>query len=103
MTIITTVAELDVLPVGTPLTDRDDDQWQKLPNGRWAMPGRIGSSSAPHLLRMWAPLTCVEQPELSMTRCVYDACASTHPLPPGSTWACPQHGDQHHNITLGRD
>jgi len=99
MTVITTVAELDALPVGTPLTDRDADEWCKQRSGRWSMPDSGGSSSASHLLRVWGPLTL--PPTLHMTRCVHDTCTITHPLPPGSVWACPQHGDQHHNITLG--
>ena len=106
MIVITTVAELDALPVGTEIRDRDDWTWTKGNSGAWVPSPQERMSNAKRVLQLWSPLTRdIEdaRPELHMTKCVYDACASTHPLPPGSTWACPQHGDQHHNITLGRD
>lgn len=98
MTEITTVAELDALPVGAEVRDKDYDVWVKLPSGGWGMLGRPGSSAA-HLAELWAPLTVTAR--LHMTRCCMADCTTTIPLPPGSAWACPDHGDEHHNITLG--
>lgn len=100
MTVITTVAELDALPVSTPVVDIDGDEWVKLPGGQWSMRARGGATPSRQLARLWAPFMLVEQPGLHMTRCVADSCANTIPLPPGSSWACADH-QQH--ITLGRD
>ena len=106
MTAITTVAELDALPVGAEVADKDDDRWRKVRVERWEMIGApqapveetafVTAYYAPFRLLQASPLALAESPDLHMTKCVHDACLTTTPLPPGSSWAC-----SNHNIALG--
>lgn len=103
MTAITTVAELEALPVGTPLTDCDGDIWRKLPNDNWSMlPGRSFGAQPEYLLETYGPLsrTDAAAEPLNMTRCASDGCMDAHALPAGAFYLCPQHRG---HITLGRD
>lgn len=100
MTIITTAAELRPLPDGTVVLDRDGDVWMAHPEG-WYRAARNAARSHANAVAIFAPLTVLHVPgaaPLHMTRCVHDACTTTHPLPPGSTWACPEN---HDHITPG--
>lgn len=68
MSEITTVAELDALPVGTWVADRNepdgDQPWRKLASGRWAYGDRDArGSAAAHLVQLWGPLRVVPEPD----------------------------------------
>jgi hypothetical protein len=95
MTAITTVAELEALPDGAFVRDSEGDEWRKRPSALWCVaehPSTLGVLPE-HLLKAYGPL-CVESddaPVLHMTCCVSDGCMTSHPLPPGSSWACPEH------------
>lgn len=97
MTLITTVAELDVLPEGAVVLDKDGDAWHKKATGRWAVGEHLRSRGAPpeHLVETWGPLATVaaSSPELRSTRCCGHDCHDTALLRPGSTYLCPDHGD----------
>ena len=58
---ISSVAELEALPVGTRLLDGVDLEWVKLTNGRWdlAEPEQRGDSSE-QLWKVFAPFVIVE-------------------------------------------
>ena len=103
MTAITTVAELDALPVGARVTDTDRDEWFKKPSGLWSLTSHISQDALgilpDYLLGTYGPLTTEDVPSsLAMSKCVADDCQSSHALPPGSSYACPLHAD---HITAG--
>jgi len=100
MTLITTVAELEALPVDARLSDCDEDVWRKKTTERWMLtdsdPGALGLPAAA-VLDLYAPLTLIwplpMSPELVSTRCCGHDCHDTALLRPGSTYLCPDHGD----------
>ena len=96
MTEIKTVAELDALPEGARVIDKDEWTWVKQPSGNWYAIEENAGSSSMRIIDLWSPIVLAESPDLHMTKCVHDACTTTTPLPPGSSWACSSH-----NITLG--
>lgn len=101
MTEITTVAELDALPVGSVVTDFNSDRWRSTSRFRWSRTDASAGLTSATLRHLYGPLRVVEQPDLHMTKCVHDACVTTYPLPPGSDWLCPEHACDHDHITLG--
>jgi len=69
MSAITTVAELDALPTGTRVADRDGDTWRKTAQNRWnadCCAHSLGGSSA-RLLQLWSPLAVVEPERTGIT------------------------------------
>lgn len=97
---ITTAAELEALPVGAKVTDRDEElPWVKVAADRWSYCGNTIGTSAYRLAQLWAPFQVVHLPEpaaveLHSTRCCgSDSCTATTPLPPGSTWLCSAHSN----------
>lgn len=98
MTIIAGAAELDALPVGAQILDKDGWKWLKQQSGGWQPIENNSASPSKRVFGLWSPLTLVEQPVLHMTKCVHDACTTTTPLPSGSSWVC-----GNHNIRWGTD
>lgn len=82
MSEISTVDELDALPVGTQLVDRLELEWIKLDNGRWdlAEPEQRGESSW-HVCHTFGPFTVIEREP--------DAEAGEHD--PGDCGPCADH------------
>jgi hypothetical protein len=104
MTVITTVAELDAMADDARVRDNDGDVWRKLTTNLWSLINgahRSPGLRARRLVDLYGPLTLVVPPELHMTRCCGFECATTAPLPPGSTFLCPEHGAEHHTIKRG--
>ena len=104
MTAITTVAELDALPVGVRVRDDDGDVWFKRPSELWSLAGESSRTSvgvrSEYLVKTYGPLvTDDDSSPLAMSKCVSDGCQSSHALPPGSSYACPDHSN---HITAGR-
>ena len=63
MTKITTAEELDALPVGSVVRDRDRDEWTKRATPAvWVTPETRPFGSE-HVARKWAPLTLVSRPD----------------------------------------
>ena len=96
MTLNTTVAELEALPVGTSVRDRDGEVWRKGPDGGWMFGGNsFGGILSDFLLSDMGPIAAVaaSSPALVSTRCCGHDCHDTALLRPGSTYLCPDHGD----------
>lgn len=99
MSEIKSVEELEELPEKAVITDRDNDAWQLRSDDLWYIAGDGEEPvDAYELFSSWSPLhlvTPIEQAE-HMTKCVHDACPTTTPLPPRSSWVC-----SNHDITAG--
>ena len=102
MIAITTVAELDALPVGATVMSPDGWAYRKIFGGKFIQPGDEYPVRSDHVLKAYPSLRLVHVPAgllaLAMTKCVADNCQSSHALPPGSSYACPDHSN---HITLG--
>jgi hypothetical protein len=103
MTLITTVAELDALPVGAVVLDHDGDTWVK-DGAAWVLRGRLHvRETALFISAQYGPFELTVDtsiaadaalsPELRSTRCCGHDCQDTALLRPGSTYLCPDHGD----------
>lgn len=62
MTEIRTPEELDALPVGSVVRDRDGDEWTSLGEGVWETQ-ETEPFGSDRIVRKWAPLTLVSRPD----------------------------------------
>lgn len=98
MTMITTLAGLDALPIGTPVTDTDGDTWTRQADG-WIHRDPDGYVSSIRYLTgevfAYAPfrMAAAEPSQPHMVRCCAQGCPNTAALQPGSSYLCPDHGD----------
>ena len=100
-----TLAELEALPVDARVTDLDGDVWRKIRVERWQLlaaqtheTAQVASFIHAHYapIRLESSPTVAAEWPLHMTLCVGYGCTNCYPLPPGSSWACPDHST---NIT----
>lgn len=60
--LLTTAGELDAMPVGTLISDREHDDWKKVEDGEW-LHGIVGPTlRAESLAVMWPPFAIVSVP-----------------------------------------
>lgn len=104
MTTISTVAELEALPVGAIVLDEGETAWRLGDARHWQVAGAWGGASSAGLLRRHPSLRVVHVPgtipPLHMVRCASDGCMDARALPAGAFYLCPQHRG---HITLGRN